>query len=100
MRRVCFDGFTRHSSKCCTTAHEGPDDAMGLGKMFSDPNLLGKLATNPRTQKHLADPSFVKQVWLNNPSLDYTANHLLYRYKPSKPIPVWRTAYLPGATPA
>ncbi|KAF8900012.1 chaperone [Mucidula mucida] len=42
--------------------HEGPDDAMGLGKMFSDPNLLGKLASNPRTQKHLADPSFVKQI--------------------------------------
>jgi len=30
--------------------------------MFSDPNLLGKLATNPRTQKHLADPAFVQKV--------------------------------------
>jgi stress-induced-phosphoprotein 1 len=33
-----------------------------FGKMFSDPNLLGKLAANPRTQKHLADPSFVQKV--------------------------------------
>ena len=30
--------------------------------MFSDPNLLGKLAANPRTSKHLADPSFVQKV--------------------------------------
>jgi stress-induced-phosphoprotein 1 len=36
--------------------------------MFADPNLLGKLATNPRTQKHLADPAFVQKVseeWLS-----------------------------------
>jgi stress-induced-phosphoprotein 1 len=38
------------------------DDAMGLGNMFSDPNLFGKLAANPRTAKHLADPSFVQKV--------------------------------------
>lgn len=37
-------------------------DATGLGKMFSDPNLLGRLASNPRTQKHLADPAFVQKV--------------------------------------
>ncbi|KAF9042580.1 hypothetical protein BDZ89DRAFT_270490 [Hymenopellis radicata] len=77
MQKVCFDGFTRHSSKCHTTAHDGPDDSMGLGKMFSDPNLLGKLATNPRTQKHLADPAFVKQVWFNTYLLIYTANNPL-----------------------
>jgi len=35
---------------------------MGLGKMFSDPNILGKLAANPRTQKHLSDPAFVQKV--------------------------------------
>ena len=35
---------------------------MGLGKMFADPNLLGKLAANPRTQKHLADPAFIQKV--------------------------------------
>lgn len=38
------------------------EEASGLGKMFGDPNLLGKLATNPRTQKHMADPSFVQKV--------------------------------------
>ena len=37
-------------------------EAFGLSKLFADPNLLGKLATNPRTQKHLADPSFVQKL--------------------------------------
>ncbi|TFY59377.1 hypothetical protein EVJ58_g5817, partial [Rhodofomes roseus] len=37
-------------------------DALGLGKMFGDPNLFGKLAGNPRTAKHLADPAFVQQL--------------------------------------
>lgn len=35
---------------------------MGLGRMFADPNILGKLAANPRTQKHLSDPAFVQKV--------------------------------------
>jgi len=43
-------------------ASAGADDAMGLGKMFSDPNLFAKLAANPRTSRHLADPSFVQKV--------------------------------------
>lgn len=49
----------------------GAGDGMGLGKMFSDPNLLGKLATNPRTAKHLADPSFVQKIQMiqKNPRL-------------------------------
>ncbi|KAJ7677634.1 hypothetical protein B0H17DRAFT_987255, partial [Mycena rosella] len=34
----------------------------GFAKMFSDPNLFGKLAANPRTQKRLADPSFVQKL--------------------------------------
>jgi len=46
-------------------------DAFGLGKFFSDPNLIAKLAGNPRTAKHLADPSFVQQLQLmqKNPAL-------------------------------
>ncbi|KAG2148042.1 hypothetical protein DEU56DRAFT_783837 [Suillus clintonianus] len=46
-------------------------DAFGLGRMFADPNLIGKLATNPRTQKHLADPAFVQKLKLfqQNPAL-------------------------------
>ena len=43
-------------------ASAAADDVMGLGKMFSDPDLFGKLAANPRTAKHLADPSFVQKV--------------------------------------
>lgn len=46
-------------------------EPLGLGKMFADPNLIGKLATNPRTQKHLADPAFVQKLKLfqQNPAL-------------------------------
>ncbi|KAH9482903.1 Heat shock protein sti1-like protein [Psilocybe cubensis] len=43
-------------------ANAGADEGLGLGKMFSDPNLFGKLAANPRTAKHLADPSFVQKI--------------------------------------
>ena len=35
---------------------------MGIGKMFSDPNLFSKLAANPRTAKLLADASFMQKV--------------------------------------
>jgi len=46
-------------------------EGLGLGKMFSDPNLLGKLASNPRTSKHLADPAFVQKLRMlqTNPQL-------------------------------
>ncbi|KAF8165112.1 chaperone [Crassisporium funariophilum] len=43
-------------------ASSGSEEGMGLGKMFSDPNILGKLAGNPRTQKYLADPAFVQKI--------------------------------------
>lgn len=39
----------------------GGDDA-GLGAFFKDPNLLGKLASNPKTAPHMADPGFVAKV--------------------------------------
>ena len=35
---------------------------MGIGKMFSDPNLFSKLAANPRTAKLLADASFMQKA--------------------------------------
>lgn len=46
-------------------------EAFGLGKMFSDPTLLAKLAANPRTAKHLSDPTFVQrlQLFQQNPKL-------------------------------
>lgn len=34
----------------------------GLGKMFRDPNMWGKLAANPKTAPLLADPQFAAQV--------------------------------------
>jgi stress-induced-phosphoprotein 1 len=42
-----------------------------MGKLFSDPNLFAKLAANPRTSKHLADPSFMQKMQMiqQNPSL-------------------------------
>lgn len=45
-------------------ACSGGDAGFGMGKMFADPNLLGKLAGNPRTAKHLADPSFLMKVYI------------------------------------
>ncbi|KAH9962422.1 activator of Hsp70 and Hsp90 chaperone [Russula dissimulans] len=46
-------------------------DAMGIGKIFGDPALFAKLAANPRTAKHLADPNFVQKLKLvqQNPQL-------------------------------
>jgi hypothetical protein len=37
-------------------------EALGIGKMFSDPGMFAKLAANPRTAKHLADASFMQKV--------------------------------------
>lgn len=59
-------------------------DVTGLGKLFADPNLLGKLATNPRTQKHLADPSFVQKVLVIVSQLvnsAYTCIYLYFEYR-------------------
>ncbi|KAF8485366.1 chaperone [Russula ochroleuca] len=46
-------------------------EAMGIGKMFSDPAMFAKLASNPRTAKHLADVSFMQKLQLiqQNPQL-------------------------------
>ncbi|KAJ7087252.1 activator of Hsp70 and Hsp90 chaperone [Mycena belliarum] len=51
------------------------DELTGFGKMFSDPNLFGKLAANQRTSRHLADPSFVQKLNMiqKNPALADTA---------------------------
>ncbi|KAI1374340.1 heat shock protein [Hypoxylon crocopeplum] len=40
----------------------GADPTGGLGKMFSDPNMLQKLMSNPKTSSYFADPSFVAKV--------------------------------------
>ncbi|GAB1310606.1 Hsp90 cochaperone [Madurella fahalii] len=38
------------------------DPSGGIGKMFSDPNLLQKLASNPKTSPLLADPGFMAKL--------------------------------------
>ncbi|KAH9991493.1 activator of Hsp70 and Hsp90 chaperone [Russula vinacea] len=59
--------------KAAKAADERGDgaEAMGIGKMFSDPAMFAKLASNPRTAKHLADVSFMQKLQLiqQNPQL-------------------------------
>jgi stress-induced-phosphoprotein 1 len=40
----------------------GGDPSGGLGQMFNDPNILQKLAANPKTSAFLADPEFVAKI--------------------------------------
>ncbi|KAF4968984.1 hypothetical protein FZEAL_10312 [Fusarium zealandicum] len=41
----------------------GPQDPSGgLGQMFNDPNMMQKLASNPKTSGFLADPSFMAKL--------------------------------------
>ncbi|KAH0837700.1 Heat shock protein sti1 like protein [Fonsecaea pedrosoi] len=37
-------------------------DLGGLGNMFNDPQLIPKLASNPKTSKYLADPQFMAKL--------------------------------------
>ncbi|KAG8627366.1 hypothetical protein KVT40_004849 [Elsinoe batatas] len=49
---------------------DGADPSGGLGSMFNDPQLIQKLANNPKTSSYLADPGFMSklQQMKNNPS--------------------------------
>ncbi|KAM7216563.1 heat shock protein sti1 [Rhypophila decipiens] len=38
------------------------DPSGGIGQMFTDPNLLQKLAGNPKTSGYLADPTFMAKL--------------------------------------
>lgn len=44
------------------TGGMGADPMGGIGSMFSDPNLIQKLMTNPKTSGYFADPSFIAKV--------------------------------------
>ncbi|KAL7943051.1 hypothetical protein V8C42DRAFT_329500 [Trichoderma barbatum] len=43
-------------------AGPGLDPTGGIGKMFQDPNLFQKLASNPKTSGFLADPAFMAKL--------------------------------------
>jgi len=47
----------------------------GLGNMFNDPQLIQKIAANPKTQKFLSDPVFMNKLMAikNNPGADSTS---------------------------
>ena len=49
---------------------DGADPMGGLGNMFNDPQLIQKLAKNPKTSRYLADPQFMAklQQMAKNPS--------------------------------
>ncbi|KAI1911381.1 Hsp90 cochaperone [Ophidiomyces ophidiicola] len=38
------------------------DPSGGLGQMFSDPQMIQKLANNPKTSQYLADPTFMEKL--------------------------------------
>lgn len=40
----------------------GSDPSAGLGSMFNDPNMIQKLASNPKTASYLADPAFMEKL--------------------------------------
>jgi stress-induced-phosphoprotein 1 len=40
----------------------GSDPSGGLGSMFNDPNMIQKLAGNPKTASLLADPAFMQKL--------------------------------------
>ncbi|KAL7269998.1 Hsp90 cochaperone [Rhizina undulata] len=52
-------------------AADGQQADLGLGQMFSDPELFSKLAANPKTSTFLADPQFMDRInkLKANPSL-------------------------------
>lgn len=50
------------------------DPGAGLGQMFNDPNLIAKLAANPKTSSLLSDASFmqkIQQIQRDPKSLDF-----------------------------
>jgi stress-induced-phosphoprotein 1 len=67
---VC-PAWISNSISSSLSAHDSAPETNPLGKMFADPNILGKLAANPRTSKYLADTAFVQKIKMmqTNPML-------------------------------
>jgi stress-induced-phosphoprotein 1 len=64
------DGLASVQRAIEAEAHEdGADPTGGLGNMFNDPQLIQKIANNPKTSKFLSDPAFMAklQSMKNNP---------------------------------
>lgn len=40
----------------------GPNDGMGMGQLFNDPQLKAKLAANPKTAEMMRDPAFAAKI--------------------------------------
>jgi len=59
---TCKSGVEECERKLAKRANGGDDNDDGamFNKMFTDPNLLGKLATNPKTRAYLSQPDFMK----------------------------------------
>jgi stress-induced-phosphoprotein 1 len=69
-----------------SSAIDDKEELGGFAKMFSDPNLFGKLAANPRTQKHLADPGFVQKAGIHVLLLCVTSNPIFAaQHDPKEP---------------
>jgi hypothetical protein len=65
--KVCAPFSVFHPRYVLSCRHVAMDEddgpgASGLANFFKDPNLLGRLATNPRTKAHLSDPSFLQKI--------------------------------------
>jgi stress-induced-phosphoprotein 1 len=71
-KKVSKLAFKWDSEKMLISVLDGitGDPMGGLGGMFNDPQLIQKLAANPKTSKLLADPSFMMQLQKikNNPN--------------------------------
>jgi stress-induced-phosphoprotein 1 len=58
---TCGDCTRLQADNCITDGFKG-DPMGGLGNMFNSPDLLQKLAANPKTAPFLADPTFMTKL--------------------------------------
>lgn len=58
----CTNLETCHADPVLSGGFGDPAGGVGLGQMFSDPNLIQKLASNPKTSAYLADPTFMTKL--------------------------------------